>query len=106
MAYFSTKNQIKTFEYRIHWSINIWKKIICEKINGSVSKINIQGSRINQKTNSTKSVMFCTGATFVNKNPFLVARIVSTDTVGLHLLTFRILEPYPSKDILILMPLL
>ena len=50
--------------------------------------------------------MLCTGATFVNKNPFLVARIVSTDTVGLHLLTFRILEPYPSRYILTLMALL
>ena len=29
----------------------------------------------------------------------LVARTVSFDTVSLHLLTFRILEPYPSKDI-------
>ena len=38
-------------------------------------------------------------ATFVNKNFYLVARIVSFDTASLHLLTFRILEPYPSKDI-------
>ena len=52
------------------------------------------------------SVMLCTGATFVKKNSCLVARIVSFDTVGLHLLTFRILEPYPSKDILTLMILL
>ena len=52
------------------------------------------------------SVMLCTGATFVKKNSCLVARIVSFDTVGLHLLTFRILEPYPSKDILTLMALL
>ena len=29
----------------------------------------------------------------------LVAGIVPFDTVGLHLLTFRILEPYPSNDI-------
>ena len=43
--------------------------------------------------------MLCTGLTFVNKNPCLNARIVSFDTGGLHLLTFRILEPYPSKDI-------
>ena len=43
--------------------------------------------------------MPCTGATFVKKNSCLVARIVSFDTAGLHLLTFRILEPYPSKDI-------
>ena len=29
----------------------------------------------------------------------LVARIVSLDTAGVHLLTFRILELYLSKDI-------
>ena len=45
------------------------------------------------------SVMLCTGATFVRKISCLVARIVLFDTVGLHLLTFRILEPHPSKDI-------
>ena len=45
------------------------------------------------------SVMLCTGATFVRKNSRLAARIVPFDTVGLHLLTFLILEPYPSKDI-------
>ena len=66
----------------------------------------IKGSSINKKPNSTMSVMLCTGATFVKKNSCLVARIVSFDTVGLHLLTFRILEPYPSKDILTLMVLL
>ena len=52
------------------------------------------------------SVMLCTGATFVKKNSCLVARIFSFDIVGVHLLTFRILEPYPSKDILTLMALL
>ena len=35
---------------------------------------------------------------FLKKNPCIVARIVSFDTAGLHLLTFRILELYPSKD--------
>ena len=45
------------------------------------------------------SVMLCTGTTCVKKNSCLVARTVSFDTSGLHLLTFRILEPYPSKDI-------
>ena len=45
------------------------------------------------------SVMFSTGATFVKKNSYLVARIVTFGTAGLHLLTFRILEPYPSRDI-------
>ena len=45
--------------------------------------------------------MICTGAIFVfaKKNSCLVARIVSFDIAGLHLLTFNILEPYPSKDI-------
>ena len=52
------------------------------------------------------SFMACMGATFVNENSCLVARIVSFDTVGLHLLTFRILEPYLSKDILTLMAIL
>ena len=45
------------------------------------------------------SAMHCTGATFVKKNSCLAARIVTFDTAGLHLLTFRILEPHPSKDI-------
>ena len=45
------------------------------------------------------SVILCMGATFVNKNSCLVARMVSLDTAGLRLLTFRILEPYLSKDI-------
>ena len=53
---------------------------------------------INQKSNNTMSVMLCTGATFLKKNSYLVARIVSFDAAGLHPLTFRILEPYPSKD--------
>ena len=57
------------------------------------------GSSINKNPNSTMSVMLCTGATFLKKNSCFVARIVPFDTVGLHLLTFRILEPYPSKDI-------
>ena len=33
------------------------------------------------------------------KNSCLVVRIVSFNNAGLHILTFRILEPYPSKDI-------
>ena len=45
------------------------------------------------------SVMLCTGTTFVKKNSYLVARRVSFDTIGLHLLTFRILDPNSSKDI-------
>ena len=59
----------------------------------------IKGSSINKKANSTMSVMFCTVTTFVKKNSCLVARIVPFDTVGLHLRTFHILEPYPSKNI-------
>ena len=62
-------------------------------------EINIQENSINQKPNSTMSVMLCIGATFVQKNSCLVAWIVSFDTVGLPLLTFRILEPYLAKDI-------
>ena len=59
----------------------------------------VQEGSINQKFNNTMSVMLCTGVTFNKKNSCLVARIVSFDTAGLHLLTFSILEPYPSKDI-------
>ena len=46
-------------------------------------EINIPGSSISKKTNSSMSVMHCTGATFVKKNSYLVARIVSFDTVKL-----------------------
>ena len=59
----------------------------------------IKGSSINKKPNSTMSVMLCTGATFVKKNSCFAARIVPFDIVGLHLVTFRILEQYPSRDI-------
>ena len=59
----------------------------------------IKGSSINQKSNSAMSAMLCAGATFVKKNSCLVARIVPCYTVVLHLLTFNILEPYPSKNI-------
>ena len=59
----------------------------------------LKGSSNNKKLNGSVSVMLCTEATFVKKNSCLVARIVPFDTVGLHLLTFCILEPYPSKDI-------
>ena len=38
------------------------------------------------------SEILCTGATFVKKNSCLVGIIVSFDTAGLHVLTFRILE--------------
>ena len=46
------------------------------------------------------------GGYFSKENSCLVVRIVSLDTAGLHLLTFRILEPYPPKDILTLVALL
>ena len=59
----------------------------------------IKGSSISKKLNSTMSVMFYMEATFIKKNSCLVTKIVPFDTVGLHLLTFRILVPYPSKDI-------
>ena len=45
------------------------------------------------------SAMLCTWFNFAKKNSCLVARIVPCYTAGLHLLTFHILEPYPSKDI-------
>ena len=69
-------------------------------------EINIQKSSINQRPNCAMSVMLFMGTTFVKKNSCLVATIVSFDTVGLHLPTFRVLQPYPSKDILTLMALL
>ena len=47
---------------------------------------NIQGSKINQKSNNTISVMLFTESTFVKKKSLLVARIVLCDAVGLHLL--------------------
>ena len=79
---------------------NIRKKNIYKEINSSVRWENIQGSSIDQKPNGTMSVMLFTGATLVKKNFCLVARIVSCDTVGLHLLTFRILEPYTDPNIM------
>ena len=60
---------------------------------------NIQKTSINQESINTLSVMLCTVATFVKKNSGLVARIVSFDTAGPHLLTSQTLEPYLSKDI-------
>ena len=44
-------------------------------------EINIPASSINEKANSTMSVLLCTEATFVTKNSCLVARIASFDTV-------------------------
>ena len=45
------------------------------------------------------SVTLCAEAAFLKKNSGLVARIVSLDTAGLHLLFLLILERYLSKDI-------
>ena len=45
------------------------------------------------------ALMLCTETTFVKKNSCLVARIVSFDTAGLHLLTFHSFKLYPSEDI-------
>ena len=59
----------------------------------------IKRSSISKKPNSTMSVILCTRTTFVKENSRSVARIIPFDTVGLHLLTFSILDPYPSKDI-------
>ena len=92
----STKKQIRTFEYCIHWNINIQKKKFFKHC----------GSSINQKTNGAISVMLCMGVTFVKKNPCLVARIVSFYAIGLHPRTFLVLEPLSSKRILALMVLL
>ena len=64
-----------------------------------LDEINIQERSINQKSNNTMPVMLCTGASFLKKNSCLVATIVSFDTAGPNLLTYCILEPYPSKDI-------
>ena len=66
---------------------------------GRKDETNIQKTSINQESINTLSVMLCTAATFVKKNSGLVARIVSFDTAGLHLLTSQTLEPYLSKDI-------
>ena len=68
-------------------------------------EINIPGSSINQKSNSAMSAMLCKVATFVKENSCLVAGIVSFYTVGLHLLTFLILESLSPKYILTLMVL-
>ena len=62
-------------------------------------EIKIQVSNINQKSNNKMSGMLCKEAIFAKKNACLVSRIVSFDTTGLCLLTFRVLESYLSKYI-------
>ena len=66
--------------------------------------MNNQGSIVDQKPNSTMSVIICTGVTFLKKNSCLVTRIVSFHTVVLHLLTFRILEPYYHINEIVIVP--
>ena len=80
-------SQKTTFEYRVHWNINVRKRDI------------LFTKKKNQKNCSTMSVMLWALANFAKKNSCVVARIVPYYTAGLHLLTFHILEPYPSKDI-------
>ena len=43
--------------------------------------------------------MLCAGVTLVKKSPAWFLEYIFIDTAGLHLLTFRILESYPFKDI-------
>ena len=50
-----------------------------------------------ESCNNTMAVMLCTGATFVKINSCLVPKIVSFDTAGLHLPTFRILDTTHPK---------
>ena len=57
------------------------KKFFTKKKVIAQYEINIPESSINEKPNSTISVMICTKTTFVKKNSGLVARIVSFDTV-------------------------
>ena len=83
MAYFSTKKQITTFEYRIHLNINI----------------RVKNSLRQNKIKKPMSVTLCTGANSAKKNSCLVARTVPCYATGLHLLTFHILKPYLFKDI-------
>ena len=90
----------KTFQYRIQWNINIrTNKFLYEKIYGVLDEINIQKRGINQKSNNAMPVVLCNGATSIKENCCLATRIVSFHTAGLHLLTFRILESNPFKDI-------
>ena len=68
---------------KINKNIRISYSLKCKhsKIIFIYKKINIPGSSINQKPNSTMSVMLCTRATLVKKNSCLVVRIVSFDAV-------------------------
>ena len=85
MAYFSIKKIKKE-----HSNIVFTEMQAFEKRMYSLQKEN-------QKTNSTMSVMLCTGANFAKKNFCLIARIVPYYTSGLRMLTIHILEPYPVQ---------
>ena len=91
MVFNTMKLLVILFLIKLIAQINIFKVLQDE--------INIQEGSINQKFNNTMSIMFCMEAAFKKTNFCLVARIVLFDTAGPHLLTFCILEPYPSKDI-------
>ena len=56
------------------------KKILYEKINGTV-EWNKGAVFTKNPITQIISVMFCMGATFVNKNSCLIARIVPFDTI-------------------------
>ena len=85
--------------YKRHSTILFTDIKTFEKINFFMNEINIQEGSINLKPTNTMLVMLCMGAAFVKKSSCLVARIVLFNTTSLHLFIFRILEPYPSKDI-------
>ena len=77
---------------------NIWISSSLKFNHSKKEYILYEKNKIN-RTNSTVSVMLHRGTNFAKKNACLVARIVPYYTAGRHLLTFHILEPYPSKDI-------
>ena len=90
---FLNQETCKEIRICIHWNIIIRKhKFLYEKIN-------IQESSINKKSNKKMLLILCTWAAFIKIKSCLVARIVSFDNKGLHLLFYRILEQYPFKDI-------
>ena len=72
-----------------------------ENANGPLSDhlMLVQNFRRVALIKNTMSVKLCTEVTFAKNYSCLIARIISFDTSGLHLHIFRILEPYPTKDI-------
>ena len=76
-------NQKTNKNIRISYSLKYKhskRKSFTKKLKIVYYEINIPGGSVNEKTNSTMSVMLCKEATFVKKNFCLVARIVSFDT--------------------------